>query len=386
MKNYIFIMMLAFAATACSFSRISQSDDSGDTAPDKKLLYASAVVYPDGYDWRKDSLDGKVPIKLVLFMGRDSILALDVGELVRADADMHRIVDGKLYCDYSSDSSTVICCNGKEILSWSGRENIVGFCIRDGDVYTLGSSRSGSGWSFRKNGQVIMSRNGGFLSGPLYEDRDSLCFTFVESVNYGGKEAGRRYFYTCGNRATQLLPNADAGEVHAIRLFGGQLNYLASSTSLDGLIWQRGENADLLNLQYAEKTRDHSFIVSEGKLYAHAQRQVFWWIDTFWSGSNIVNTSGSAFQVYARQDESPFLCYVYSRDGGTSKLGIDIKGEKHLLPQSFRMPCSNAFCCDDRQCCLGLNDADNDYKPLIIKGVDTLRFDFNGYFTSLYLP
>lgn len=388
MKKSLIVLAACAAFVSCSYSRVDRADSDAQPSSGNKSLWASAVIFPDGYDWRKDSLGGEVQTKLMLFDGRDSLLSIEVsdGNHIGADADMHRIVDGQLYCDYSSDSLTFISRNGVEILRWSGRENITGFRIRNGDIFTLGSARSGQGWSFRKNGAVLMSRSKGFLYGPLYEDGDSLCFTFVEPITYEGKEAGRRYYYTCGNKVSQYVPGEDITQVNAMRLYGGRLNRLENSKKFTGLLWQKGDDTILLDMLYAEKTRAHSFYVAGDALYAHAQRQVFWWIDTFWSGSDIADTSGSAFQVYALQDGSPFICFVYSKDGGTSSLGVDVKGEKHLLPPSLKMMCSNAFCCDDRQCCIGLNDANDNYRPLIIKGVDTLRFDFNGYFTSLCLP
>lgn len=390
MKPLIPLVFLLAVLCACERMSFRSEGDRIDPGKSSHSLYCSAFVYPDGYDWRKDSLAGDVPVKLMLFDRKDTLLSLDVGGeyLVGADADMHRIIGGALYCDFSTSTQTVVSRNGIEIFRYDGRECMTGFALRGSDVYTLGSARSGSGWSFRKNGELILGRETGAVMGGLYEDGDSLCFAFYEPITSGFKVVGKRYYCACGSKVTQVVPGADVTEIYALRMYGSQVNYLASSTNIKGILWQSGWATMLMDSGNALAIRAHGFILAGDTLYAFAQRRTsFWWSDTFWRGSRIEEDTGDFSQVYAIRDGSPSLCYVYSRNGTPSGVGLYFNGRRTALPEKYIMPCSSAYCCKEKTCCVGLNDTDTkDCRPLVINGVDTLEYSFNGYFTGLCLP
>ena len=157
---------------------------------DNAHLWVSAVEYPEGYDWKRDTARGSVPCRLVLFKDGDRALELPVGSGISPDADMHRIVGGHLYTDGCTATETVIACDGAERFRYPGRESLRGFLIDgDGSVHTLGQNRDGPGFSYRIDGESVYEQPTGNLfgspgcgtlrGGALYRDGASLCFAFV---------------------------------------------------------------------------------------------------------------------------------------------------------------------------------------------------------------
>ena len=114
-KTVFFFLLLGGILSACSpldeppsghdFRRPAQ--DITPAAPDAPeppapepdtVLYFSAVRYPDGYDWQRDSAYGSVPFELILY--RDDApaltLAWDAEACFGPDPDRHHLLDGHL--------------------------------------------------------------------------------------------------------------------------------------------------------------------------------------------------------------------------------------------------------------------------------------------------
>lgn len=121
------------------------------------VYYTVGVDYQDGYDWRADEENGSVRCSLVVYADGIPLMKVPVGDEyeISADPDMHRIIGGSLYTDYSTQDETVIKKNGETLFTYSGREMIIGMALLNVYVYTLGQSRHGKGFSFRRDGEIL---------------------------------------------------------------------------------------------------------------------------------------------------------------------------------------------------------------------------------------
>ena len=130
-------------------------------------LMVTAVEYPEGCFWQRDSSGGTGECHISLYCNGSRTVSVPSGAGFPAshDPDMHRCIDGKLYTDYSDGGRTYVCENGNLLFSYEGREMLCGFLIKDGDIYTLGQNRSGEGLSFRKNGTMVFSSGTGSVIG-----------------------------------------------------------------------------------------------------------------------------------------------------------------------------------------------------------------------------
>ena len=163
-------------------------------AQDEGHIWLSAVEYPEGYDWKRDTARGVVPCRLVLFRDGKQVVEIVLRqEGVTPEADMHRIAGGHLYTDYvTPEGETVIGCDGTERFRYPGRELIRGFLLDGGAVYTLGQNRDGPGFSYRKDGIALFTCSdavpvgaygpGSRRSGALYRDNDALCFAWYTTT------------------------------------------------------------------------------------------------------------------------------------------------------------------------------------------------------------
>ena len=77
---------------------------------EQKVWYAVGVDYPQEYDWRADMEKGSVRCSLVVFADGVPMMKVPVGDEyeVSSDPDMHRVLGGNLYTDYSTSDETVI--------------------------------------------------------------------------------------------------------------------------------------------------------------------------------------------------------------------------------------------------------------------------------------
>ena len=144
---------------------------------ERSVWYVTGFDYPEGYDWMSDPEAGNVKCSLVVYANAVPMMKVPVGTEYQtsADPDMHRMIDGDLYTDFSTDSMTVIKKNGRYLFSYPGREMIVGMNVGSTEVYTLGQSRSGDGFSFRRDGEILFERTKGCLMGRMSVPENSFA-------------------------------------------------------------------------------------------------------------------------------------------------------------------------------------------------------------------
>ena len=188
-------------------------------------IYISFVRMLDDYDWRRDSAMRTDGCEIVLMKDMKEILSIPVNaaNCVGLGPDMHHIIDGHLYTDYSTEDETIIKCDGKILLRYPGREFLCGLLYKEGDLYTLGQDRSANGFSLRKNGEVMYKKTSGFVAGSftnttygaggaLFEIDGELCFTYKQQIS------GKLYkFMVMNSMEKELVPPYDINEWNYVR-------------------------------------------------------------------------------------------------------------------------------------------------------------------------
>ncbi len=280
MKKWILLSLLTAAAVACGLEEVSRRPDGGagdvwvkpgggGGSDDSPVTYITVFDYPEGYDWRKDPERGTVRCSLVVYADGSPVMKLPVGDAyeVSSDPDMHRMAGGHLYTDFSTDSQTVIKKDGKEIMRYDGREMICGLVADGDDVYTLGHPRSGEGFSYRKNGEVIISRSRGRSFGRLHQAADSsIRFAFSEPIAADGGELERYYVSTDG-KVSQTAVREDVKKVWDVVSYGDEVCYLASVVGISSpVLFSRGD-MKAMNMPESSKLLTCSIICDDESLY-----------------------------------------------------------------------------------------------------------------------
>lgn len=222
-------------------SRRDMKDGRPAPAPMDTVIYVAAVAFPEGYDWRRDTSYGSVQGRLVLYRDGEQALSVHAGAGSRAslDHDLHHLVDGHLYTEYCTEDGTIIGRDGEELFSYPGREFLCGLLVEGNDVLTLGQSRSGGGFSLRRNGGELMSvkeatvashlqDNSRYPSGALYRDSGHLYFSYFKDEPQGG---GRSWYIV--EDGTETRVDAAGEGMFDIRVKEGELSVKAVDAGRD---------------------------------------------------------------------------------------------------------------------------------------------------------
>ena len=236
--------VVCFAVQSCGITELYKVDGddkngvwngpAADPSPmSPSLTFVSAFDYPDGYDWRSDPDRGHVKCSLVVFREGLPVLKVPVGNeySVSPDPDMHRIIDGHLYTDFTDGTETLLKKNGKPVLSYPGAEMICDMKVKGSDIYTLGHSRKGQGFALRLNGSVLLSREAGYTFERILIEDTEVSVAFAEPI-VSSSGTVERYYVMRGGKVTQIALRDDIKQVWDVAIYGEEIYYLASLTGV----------------------------------------------------------------------------------------------------------------------------------------------------------
>ena len=203
MKNSVLVLPLAvLALAACEKLYISQyyrsevfppgNSGGGPAGPEMDTtVLLSAVLVPANYDWRRDSSYGCPSAELLLLENGVKKISIKTGAKTEVSPDpaTHHLLGGHLYTEYCGPAETVVKKDGKQLFRYQGREVLLGLLPMGNNLYTLGKDRDGDGFSFRRNGELLLKQASGSVygdftnsafgdNGALYEDEGRCCFCF----------------------------------------------------------------------------------------------------------------------------------------------------------------------------------------------------------------
>ncbi len=230
-------------------------------------LFVTAVAYPDGYDWRRDTARGNIRGQLLLLRMRDraaaelfsgavaaspaagammaafdTVLALEAGagRPVSLDPDRHQFSGGHLYTQCITEAGTVYRRDGRTVFLSQEREYLRGILTinetagssggdpisspADGTLYTLSQRLDeDGGFVLRRNWKPVLTREGGRIhgsfgepsfgqGGALFADGGQPCFFY--------EKEGRWLLVRDGKEESVTLPDGIA-QLYDIRSFDG---------------------------------------------------------------------------------------------------------------------------------------------------------------------
>jgi hypothetical protein len=349
-----------------------------------QICYITALDYQKGYDWKSDSSRESVKCSLVVYADGKLIMKVPVGDVyeVSADPDMHRIIDGQLYTDYSTDLETVIKKNGATLFRYQGREAICGIAVRSDDVYTLGQNRSGDGFAYRKNGEVLFSRPSGVVMGRLRTADDSLCFAYFDRIQSADGPV-ERYYSVCEGKVTQIAVRDDIKKVWDVAAYGGDIIYLASLTGVSApvLVSKNGMIAlsmpSSLTLVSCRMNVLLDGIFVEGVLTDGNQVQsVLWNEDSRYT----LFQKGLTFSAMCKGDD---VVHCTLNPASGAGVGLIYRGGETLaMPLGYACMSRSAMDFSSGMLSVGLSSMIGG-KPILWVDGQTKELDVNGYISSI---
>ncbi|MGM9735388.1 MAG: hypothetical protein ACI3ZL_03145 [Candidatus Cryptobacteroides sp.] len=403
LRDYVkasLMMLLCIVMSSCGIVEIggSQGQDngvwkphgSGETGENDKpvghsILYMTTMEYPKGYDWMSDPEKGTVKCSLVVSADGAPTLKLAVGDnyCISSDPDMHRLIDGSIYTDFSTESETVIKRDGVECFRYGARESILGMNVVGDDIYTLGQSRSGAGFSFRKNGETIVAKKYGYLFRHLDCGEDGeMSFAFYEAVS-SGDEMLERYYLVRDSEVTQVALREDIKKVWDVVLHKGEPCYVASVKGFAGLMLVEGEKLSALTIPDGSEVLSCRMFVCDEELCVEA----------------VVNYSGNTYSTIWKEGKR--LCgfsarmtisAIYSGDGGVNCVlnplsrydagMIYRNGEVYEMPEGYYSMCGTTATSFNGLLYVGLTSSSGE-SPVLWKEGQEEKVSMNGFISSL---
>lgn len=228
------------------------------------VLYVSALEFPEGYDWHRDSAYLGSGASIVLYRNGERVMTIPTGaaNAVGTGADMHHIIQGHIVTEYCGSAGTVVKLDGKEIFRSPQTEYIKGL-LMDGDrLVSLTQRKNGKGFVYRCGDSVVMERSIGeligalgtdnyFSSGALYQDKGNVCFAYRSPDNAVLVEDGVERAVPC------------KGDLLDLRRIGGSTCLLESDG--DRLLFTVGDRSRNLGSSFTSTRRGCHISVSAGE-------------------------------------------------------------------------------------------------------------------------
>lgn len=396
MGRKIYLLAVLCALASCGLEEVGDKQDDeedvwvgpgnivsgngGETGVGKKVWYAVGVDYPEGYDWKADEEKGSVRCSLVVFANGIPMMKIPVGDQyeVSSDPDMHRMIGNNLYTDFSTESETIVKCNGEQLFRYPGREMIVEI-IEDGEsVYTLGQSRDGGGFSFRMNGQVLMENKVGFVFPHLQRGEDGFSFAYYESIG-SGETAQERYFHYYEGDVCQVAVREDIKKVWDIVLHDDKVCYLASLVGISAPVLAVGDEMNSLEMPASSVVRNCRFVPEVNGLniegmVSQRRNRVF---SCLWNGYELVKMFSSGYTVTAMCGCGDGMSCILNPPMSSVHAIVYSGGETWSVPEGYRSIGGRSMTMIDGILYVGLTGnvgtspavwIDNEIKPLNING------------------
>ena len=358
----------------------------GDSGGLHTVCYMTALDYKKGYDWRSDQARETVKCSLVVFADGVPMMKVPVGTDYEtgSDPDMHRIAGGNLYTDYSSDSETVIKRNGVQIFRYHGPESLCGLEVVEGDVYTLGQSRSGCGFTFRKNGEIIMERRDGILIGNLVNDNDSLCFAFREQIKTADGEIGR-YYSSVNGKVNQIAVRDDIKSVWDILAVKDRSIYLASLTGVRSPVLFDGNAMTTLPVPTGYSLVSCRLFPAEGSIGVEGlcRHDNGRWLSAIWLDGRLCASFTEEEITSLTVDGSGICCTV--NPSRKASAGIIYRSEEPFgMPENYSVISASCIKVIDGMLHVGLSSLVCE-KPVVWKDGQIDSLNINGFISSIHI-
>ena len=397
----IAVLFACLSVFSCGIAELDSDDNRGpgiwiDPTPGGEVsgggspsvtesCYVTALEYPKGYDWQADLNKGSVKCSLVVYVDGAPKLKLAVGDdyQVSSDVDMHRIVAGDLYTDFVTDSETILKKNGQELFRWSGRESVKGLVVADDDIYTICQSRSGQGFSFRKNGEAIMVKSRGYVHEHLHYDSEyGLSFSFCETIlsQQGNVE---RHYVMVDSLVTAVGLRDDVDRILDVAVNQGHPCYLASVKGSSNLMLVDGDSLYMMFLPPESTVCAGRLFIIENTIFSEAvivlRRNVS---SVVWKGETDLGFMNEGMTVSAFDYAGGNCCGVFNPYAKGGNVVIYRNSEKSYVPVGYISAGGNTAAFVNGILHIGLSHTEGG-KPMLWKDGHTEELDINGFISSV---
>lgn len=399
MRRNVVMAMALMASVSCGLQEIGGDESGKDdvwlgpgvgisqgTAESvrKTVWYLTGVDYPEGYDWRADAEVGTVKCSLVVYANGVPMMKVPAGDAYETSSapDMHRVIDGDLYTDYSSDSTTVIKKNGKLLFRYPGREMMVGMAVDGDDVYTLGQSRSGRGFSYRKNGELLFEHPSGRLFDHFEKSASGCSFAYSEEISLSERIVERYYIYS-EDSVRQIAVREDVKKVWDVLITDGDVQYLASLVGISNPVSVSGDDSmTALEVSQGSSVRSCRFVHGMPDVVEGVVRQSTGVMTSYiWRSSAVDTMFPLGLMVSSMCSWDDGICCTLTRQKEGAGM-ISRCGELFQVPVGYSVMGASPIAVVDGILHVGLTSS-IEGRPTVWKDGEVHPLDFNGFISTI---
>ena len=382
---------------------VQTADSSSSTPPIPQydtIIYAAAVRYPAGYDWRIDTLTAEVQADVVLFRNGEVISSIPASyeNAVSADPDMHRIVNGHIYTDYSSYYETIIKKDGAQLFKFEGRERICGFYVDGDDVWTLGEARGKlGGVVLRKNGKIFFAADEGrtffnasdpsCCSGALHFENGIPWFFYYTNEDGPLSNTNSCFLVENGEKKAIELPPT-VRKIMDAKIIGGEPIFAGViSSTMNAITLLKGGVALSFSLPTSYQLSNCKIIPGSGGVFYltgecshYITRETAGYI--YDSNGNCLYFTPSGQKLLGLYIDNDVSVMVSCNSDGSSP-SVNINGKTRTVQGNYRYLSSRCGRIFGDKFYMAYNPMDLDTAPFISDGTSTKSLDLNGFITDI---
>jgi len=337
------------------------------------IIYLSALSFPEDYDWARDSGVGNVKADILLFRNCEKVLSVPVGGLVSPDADRHHVVSGHLITQFNKTGRLELGMDGGRLFSYAGEGELRGLLFWGTTIYSLVALSNG-GFTLRKDNEVLISRNSGYIfgslndqsypeTGALYMDGSSLVFCYAEL-----EDGSWRHFSYADGRAEEEPGPEDGSRAFDMKRHDGKSCIVKEI--MNGYRWS--PNSRIWN------GRNGLPVICGDVQSLSGGEWCSMFMDTYDYGMTTIGPPEG--ELYVSADGIGF-CHIYDREGSTR---LYRNGMQVLQPEglySYISPLCTALAGSTPV--LVLSPREGSASPYVLIGNKCSVLDFCGFFTSV---
>lgn len=391
------LLPLLFAFVSCGLSESYESSrfsgneswknpsyEKDSTSSGIEVCYMTALEYPEGYDWRADRESGTVKCSLTVYADFIPVMKIPVGDRYETspDPDMHRIIDGHLYSDFSTGTETVIKRDGEELFRYPAREMIVAIAVHEDGIHTLGKPRDSDGFSYRVNGAIQIERKSGKVFPRISYENDMVCFAFAEHIASlsGNME---RYYACIDGRIEQVAVREDIIKVWDILIHEGKISYIATMTGISFPVIVEEEKMTSLEMYKGMDVKACRLMPVENSIATEVLYSYYGlYTSGIWKSGKRYGSFLSGCTVRGICTWKDGICCVVNGTAGNSSGTIFRCGETFKIPEGYSLMGDNPMAVVNGILNIGFSSLKGE-PPLIWKDGKIFRLETNGPICTL---
>ena len=257
--------------------------------------------------------------------------------------------------------------------------------VDEENIHTLNVPRDGKGFTYRKNGELVMDRRTGYAFERLHIDSGKMCFAFCQPVTTSEGQS-ERYYIVRDGRLSLVEINDDIASVWDIMSHQGKTCMLVSSGPWRTTELIIDEEKITVKLPYGAEMLSCRLFSSGQKvciegMYADENGNIYSgiWIE---GQEYMLFETGQSIAGICSSDKD--ICCVLNPDAENASGIIFSNGKTWDMPDGYHFRGNNPIVVADGDLHIGLTST-NEEKPLVWKNGKTTVLKLNGPICNLSL-